>query len=279
MFSISQIRAQARQTISNTQGMFLLPFIPVAIGVLVNVLSSMGQDSSYLLNLTSDSAALAHYAISSLSFSLLYGLLMSLLSLSVAHTIFQIVRHKKEKTSSKDAFAIFNSPHFGKTLRTFLLKELFLFLWGILAFLGLVLFLTAFVLSVSYTIAIGNTNPEAIPQEVLAIIGIGTILGLVMMIAGLALYIPQVYAYSQVYYLLFEQLENETYSGALAIIKQSRQLMKGYKWTRCTLDLSFIGWFFLAAISFGIVNIYVMPYYYASEVHFYQALKATKNPL
>ena len=44
MFSISQIRAQARQTISSTPGIFLLPIIPVAmtfIGLCFNILETI----------------------------------------------------------------------------------------------------------------------------------------------------------------------------------------------------------------------------------------------
>ncbi len=42
---------------------------------------------------------------------------------------------------------------------------------------------------------------------------------------------------------------------------------------RFVLDLSFIGWFILTGITIGLAGIYVLPYYYAAQVHFYEALK------
>lgn len=273
MFSISQIRAEARQTINSTRGIFLLPIVLVVISVFVNIFNFVIQDNSYLLNASADSGALMNYAVGSFAFSTFYGLLISLLSLSVAYVIFQIIVHKKEQTSAKEAFAIFTLPDFGKIFRTLLLKQFFLFLWGLVMYVGLVIFLTSFILVIGYTAAIGNTNPEAIPEDVLALIGFTFIFGLLFLIGGIALYIPQTYAYSQVPYILFEQLDKEKYAGASAIIKESRQLMKGYKWKRFVLDLSFLGWFILVGITLGIVNIYVLPYYYAAEVHFYDALK------
>ncbi|MGZ7278107.1 DUF975 family protein, partial [Streptococcus pyogenes] len=62
------------------------------------------------------------------------------------------------------------------------------------------------------------------------------IIGLVILIAGVILYIPQNLAYSQVEYILYDQLENNQYAGPNAIIKASRQMMKGYKGKRFVLD-------------------------------------------
>ena len=71
---------------------------------------------------------------------------------------------------------------------------------------------------------------------------------------------------------MFEQLEREEYTGAFSIIKSSRKLMKGYKFKRFTLDLSFIGWFLLVIITFGLAGLYVWPYHYASQMHFHEEI-------
>ncbi|WP_153060111.1 DUF975 family protein, partial [Streptococcus suis] len=83
-----------------------------------------------------------------------------------------------------------------------------------------------------------SLEPDALPMEILAILGLMVMGGILLMVLGIALYIPQFYAYSQVEYILFEQLEREEYTGAFSIIKSSRKLMKGYKFKRFTLDLS-----------------------------------------
>ncbi len=105
--------------------------------------------------------------------------------------------------------------------------------------------------------SIQTLDPNALPMEILAILGLMAMGGILLMLLGLALYIPQIYAYSQVEYILFEQLERKEYTGAFSIIRSSRKLMKGYKFKRFTLDLSFIGWFLLVIITFGLAGLYV----------------------
>ena len=267
MFSISQIRAQARQTINSTPGIFLLPIIPVAMTFIWTVFQYFRNDTlSYY-----DPAAPLAPLFSSFAFPLLYGLLMSFISISLAWTLLLVVRGIKKTTELKDVFAVFNSPHLGKIFVTFLLKQFYLFLWGLIFYVGLGMFLLAMVLSFFY--ALSASSVDSIPEESLAVIGFLVIFGLFTLIGGLVLIIPQYLAYSQVEYILFDQLEKNEYIGANAVIKASRQMMKGYKGKRFVLDLSFLGWFILTGITFGLAGIYVWPYYYAAQAHFYETLK------
>ena len=139
MFSISQIRAQARQTINSTPGIFLLPIIPVAMTFIWTVFQYFRNDTlSYY-----DPAAPLAPLFSSFAFPLLYGLLMSFISISLAWTLLLVVRGIKKTTELKDVFAIFNSPHLGKIFVTFLLKQFYLFLWGLIFYVGLGMFIFA----------------------------------------------------------------------------------------------------------------------------------------
>jgi uncharacterized membrane protein len=62
-------------------------------------------------------------------------------------------------------------------------------------------------------------------------------------------------------------------------ITRSRKMMDGYKWELFVLHLSFIGWFILGALTFGILLIlYVLPYYYQTLAIFYQKVKANYDP-
>ena len=267
MFSISQIRAQARQTINSTPGIFLLPIIPVAMTFIWTVFQYFRNDTlSYY-----DPAAPLAPLFSSFAFPLLYGLLMSFISISLAWTLLLVVRGIKKTTELKDVFAIFNSPHLGKIFVTFLLKQFYLFLWGLIFYVGLGMFIFAMVLSFFFALSAGSV--DSIPDESLAVIGFLVIFGLFALIGGLVLFVPQYLAYSQVEYILFDQLEKNEYIGANAVIKASRQMMKGYKGKRFVLDLSFLGWFILTGITFGLAGIYVWPYYYAAQAHFYETLK------
>lgn len=57
----------------------------------------------------------------------------------------------------------------------------------------------------------------------------------------------------------------------------SKKMMDGEKWNAFVLDLSFIGWSLLSALTCGILSIfYVNPYIYATDAELYLALKRNK---
>jgi uncharacterized membrane protein len=83
--------------------------------------------------------------------------------------------------------------------------------------------------------------------------------------------IVKIYSYRMVPYILKEHPE---LSGTKAITL-SRQMMNGHKWNAFVLDLSFIGWIILSALTLGILHIfYVGPYIQATDAELYEALKA-----
>lgn len=82
------------------------------------------------------------------------------------------------------------------------------------------------------------------------------------------------YAYSQAYLIYKDRSRmtpNEKIS-ALDCITESKNLMKGHKWRLFVLDFSFFGWGILAALSFGIGFIWLLPYQNATKVAFYEDL-------
>ena len=48
--------------------------------------------------------------------------------------------------------------------------------------------------------------------------------------------------------------------------------MEGNRWRYFCLCLSFIGWFFLGAVTCGLAFIFVMPYFYVAQAAFYEDL-------
>ncbi|MBR5382154.1 MAG: DUF975 family protein [Oscillospiraceae bacterium] len=86
--------------------------------------------------------------------------------------------------------------------------------------------------------------------------------------------IIKLYAYRMVPYILAEEPE---LSGT-AVITRSRQMMKGHKWKAFVLDLSFILWYLLSAVTCGIVGIfYVYPYVYATNAELYHELRRLES--
>jgi len=88
----------------------------------------------------------------------------------------------------------------------------------------------------------------------------------------LALIIPgiiKLYAYSMVPYILAENPEMP-YKDALML---SEDMTYTHKMNMFILDLSFIGWYILGAIFFGIGHIFVNPYVDATKVQLYEVLR------
>ena len=81
------------------------------------------------------------------------------------------------------------------------------------------------------------------------------------------------YAYAMTFYIQHDHPEmNETDA-----ITASRNMMKGHKADLFFLDLSFIGWYLLVGLTFGILAFYVVPYHRATRTAFYENLKAQQE--
>jgi uncharacterized membrane protein len=88
---------------------------------------------------------------------------------------------------------------------------------------------------------------------------------------SLLLVIPGIiatYSYSMTPYIMIEHPE----IGVNEAIRRSKQLMKGNKWRLFCLQLSFIGWYFLASLFFGIGYLWVNPYTESAKAAFYRDL-------
>ena len=77
------------------------------------------------------------------------------------------------------------------------------------------------------------------------------------------------YSYRMVPYILAESPE----LNSREIFQRSKDMMNGQKWNAFVLDLSFIGWWMLSSLTFGILGIvYTAPYQTATNAELYQAL-------
>jgi uncharacterized membrane protein len=89
---------------------------------------------------------------------------------------------------------------------------------------------------------------------------------------SLLLIIPGIIAairYTMAYLIMTENPD----MTALESITASKMMMEGHKMEFFSFALSFIGWFFLGIVTFGLGFLYVIPYYNASKVEFYENLK------
>ena len=97
--------------------------------------------------------------------------------------------------------------------------------------------------------------------------------GLFLFLWSLLFIIPGIikaYSYRMVPYIL---ADNPDMKGMEAITL-SRRMMDGQKWNAFVLDLSFIGWALLSALTLGLLGIfYVHPYRFCTNAELYHTLK------
>ena len=84
--------------------------------------------------------------------------------------------------------------------------------------------------------------------------------------------IVKAYSYSMAFYIMNDNPE----MGANEAITRSREMMNGHKWQLFCLHFSFIGWYLLSALTFGILMFWVTPYVRTAEAAFYEDLKSRK---
>jgi len=103
-------------------------------------------------------------------------------------------------------------------------------------------------------------------------LGLYLLMSLYIFLWTLLLIVPGIiaaYSYRIAFYLMIDNPE----IGASEALKQSKEMMYGYKSKLFCLDLSFIGWGLLCILSFGIGILWLSPYMLTSQTIFYEELR------
>ncbi|AYM01967.1 DUF975 family protein [Levilactobacillus yiduensis] len=112
-------------------------------------------------------------------------------------------------------------------------------------------------------------------QYFLGWIFISILTGIFVALWSLLLVFPGIikaYAYSQAFYIYRDAYDRGEKMSALQAITASRKLMDGNKAFLFIMDLSFMLWFILVAITFNIAGLFVDPYYDLTRAKFYNQL-------
>ena len=86
--------------------------------------------------------------------------------------------------------------------------------------------------------------------------------------------IIKAYAYSMSSYIQQDD-KNKDWKYCL---NKSQEIMKGHKWDLFVLDLSFIGWYIVGLLCFGIGVLWVEPYHQMARTNFYLELVKDSEP-
>lgn len=84
--------------------------------------------------------------------------------------------------------------------------------------------------------------------------------------------IPGIIAGYRYRFALYNLCENPAI-GVMEAINMSKAQTRGHKWELFVLDLSWIGWNILCALTLGILSIWITPYIQQTDIGYFQAIK------
>lgn len=274
--NLKLIRLRARTMQVQQPGLAILFTLPVLLTILTNFLLS-GQD---LIDLLPDMTLLqaSIYMIQRQLFPSVVSFVISILVVGATFSYLDTINPKIEHRTR--VLDIFKQDRFTSVFATLILKQVVLFLWGIILYVGSLISTYASIRflaiydKVSNPSTLSASSPEfqSLMQQ-MPLMTAGVVLGLI----GLLFYLPQYYSLSLVELILYEQLRDGDYKGAFGVLRQSRETMKGFRSNRLVLDLTLVGWYFLNYFTRDVIGFYTMPYFINCQIAFYDQIKQIKQ--
>ena len=274
--NLKLIRLRARTMQVQQPGLAILFALPVLLTILANFLLS-GQD---LIDLLPDMTLLqaSIYMIQRQLFPSVVSFVISILVVGATFSYLDTINPKIEHRTR--VLDIFKQDRFTSVFATLILKQVVLFLWGLILYVGSLISTYASIRflaiydKVSNPSTLSASSPEfqSLMQQ-MPLMTAGVVLGLI----GLLFYLPQYYSLSLVELILYEQLRDGDYKGAFGVLRQSRETMKGFRSNRLVLDLTLIGWYFLNYFTRDVIGFYTMPYFINCQIAFYDQIKQIKQ--
>ena len=274
--NLKLIRLRARTMQVQQPGLAILFALPVLLTILTNFLLS-GQD---LVDLLPDMTLLqaSIYMIQRQLFPSVVSFVISILVVGATFSYLDTINPKIEHRTR--VLDIFKQDRFTSVFATLILKQVVLFLWGLILYVGSLISTYASIRflaiydKVSNPSTLSASSPEfqSLMQQ-MPLMTAGVILGLI----GLLFYLPQYYSLSLVELILYEQLRDGDYKGAFGVLRQSRETMKGFRSNRLVLDLTLVGWYFLNYFTRDVIGFYTMPYFINCQIAFYDQIKQIKQ--
>lgn len=109
-------------------------------------------------------------------------------------------------------------------------------------------------------------------------LGLNILISIAVIIGSILFIIPGIIValmFSQAFFILAEDRSK----SITECLSESAEMMKGYKWEFFVLELSFIGWWIVSALTLGTGGLWVAPYQKVTEANFYLNLKVSNKKL
>ena len=242
----SETRRKAREFLKTLSGKYQLFIVPIILAILA---VSISYKETYTYNGTEFSITESVPGIISI--------LLALFLASASYAVLDVMRHKADHVEVGDNMRVFSNELFGKYVIIAIVKWFYIFLWSLLAFVGMILLVA------------GATAASSKDSNVGLFVAL---LGFVLMIAGFILSIIKQYSYAMTTFVLYDAVADGTYDGPNSVISKSKELMNGNKWRYFCLQFSFIGWYILTGLTCGLLHFYTLPYTTTATLYFYEDL-------
>ena len=108
------------------------------------------------------------------------------------------------------------------------------------------------------------------------VVTLGLVQSLLIYLGSLLFIVPGIVLAYRYRFAMYNLLEDPSLSP-LAALRMSAAQTRGFKGELFVLDLSFLGWGLLSACTFGLLLIWVIPYYRQTDVGFFQTVKSIQG--
>lgn len=238
----SQIRANARESLTGKWGKAALLTLTYSIIVFV---------IDFVCNLIPVIGGIILFVIST---PISYGLLVSFMKLKRGEEVEYVDFLTSGFTSFGKVWGVI-----GNTILKMILPVCLIVIFIIIMVIGL----SGSMVALNFA-----TNSTSTATGAAAGLGVLGVIGIIGYIVSLIYTVIKGYLYSLSFYILND---NPDMTGK-EIVNESEKLMRGNRWRYFWLGLTFIGWAILAAFTFGIGMLWLMPYMMIAMICFYEDL-------
>ncbi len=211
---------------------------------------------------------------------MLFGIFAGLIALAYSIFIAPVIevggnrwysrsRESQATPSIGQLFYMFRYGNFLTVVGSMFWKNLFLFLWGLLALIPTAVLA---VLAIARVISLQFFRQNMTEDMMERFLSEALLLFAVWIIGSIAFSIPVIiksYSYRMTPWILGDNAR----IGYKRALKLSMSMTSGHKFDMFLLDLSFIGWFLLGILACGIGVIFVVPYYAAVQAELFATLR------
>ena len=121
-------------------------------------------------------------------------------------------------------------------------------------------------------VVMGCVRVQSLTNRAIKVILLNIVIYIFTFLWSLLLIIPGIIAGYRYRFALYNLCENPE-MGVMDALNMSKAQTRGHKWELFVLDLSFIGWNLLCALTLGILTIWIAPYVQQTDIGYFEAIK------